>query len=124
VNDEQLAEVLREHLRETEDHVRSRLKRRTPAHQSSRTPRRRVSRRSAARCQAPLTTGKVAIQAFATGHPEIASRRSLHAVAQQADESETAAIAEQILKQEQAAAHKRERVLEHAALVGAPHVAT
>jgi ferritin-like metal-binding protein YciE len=72
---------------------------------------------------APDTTGKVAIQAFATEHLEIASYRSLRAVAQQAGDVETVTMAERILTQEQAAAQKLDDLLEQAALVGLPHPA-
>jgi ferritin-like metal-binding protein YciE len=70
---------------------------------------------------APDTTGKVAIQAFAMEHLEIASYRSLRAVADQAGDTATVALVNRILPQEENAAHKLDALLEHAALVGSPH---
>jgi len=128
VNDEQLAQVLREHLRETEDHERL-VRARLEALDASPSKLKDVAQKGVAAVggaltgAAPDTTGKVAIQAFATEHLEIASYRSLRAVAHQAGDSETVAMAEQILKQEQAAAHKLDALLEQAALVGAPQLA-
>lgn len=128
VNDEQLAQVLREHLRETEDHERL-VRARLEALDASPSKLKDVAQKGVAAVggaltgAAPDTTGKVAIQAFATEHLEIASYRSLRAVAHQAGDSETVPMAEQILKQEQAAAHKLDALLEQAALVGAPQLA-
>ena len=72
---------------------------------------------------APDTTGKIAIQAFAFEHLEIASYRSLRAVAQQANDTETAQLAERILQDEQRAAQKVGDLMEQAALVGMPQAA-
>jgi ferritin-like metal-binding protein YciE len=113
VEDEQLALVLREHLTETEEHerlVRERLEALDAIG-------------GAMSGAAPDTTGKVAIQAFATEHLEIASYRSLRAAALRAGDSGTADMAERILVQEQAAAQKLDALLEQAALVGLPQTA-
>ncbi len=125
VEDAQLAEVLRDHLAETEEHerlVRSRLE----ALDASPSTLKDVAQKGVAAMggalagAAPDTTGKIAIQAFATEHLEIASYRSLRAVALRAGDTETAALAEQIEAQEQAAAQKLDALLEQAALVGLP----
>ena len=121
VQDEQLAQVLRDHLRETEEHERL-VRARLEALDSSPSKLKDMAQKGAAAVggalsgAAPDTTGKVAIQAFATEHLEIASYRSLRAVAQQAGDSETVAMAERILAQEQAAAQKLDGLLERAAL--------
>jgi ferritin-like metal-binding protein YciE len=128
VQDEQLAQVLRDHLRETEEHERL-VRARLEALDASPSKLKDMAQKGAAAVggalsgAAPDTTGKVAIQAFATEHLEIASYRSLRAVAQQAGDSETVAMAERILAQEQAAAQKLDGLLERAALVGLPHSA-
>jgi ferritin-like metal-binding protein YciE len=61
---------------------------------------------------APDTTGKLAIQAYAFEHLEIASYRMLKVVAEHAGDQETVRIADQILRQEQEAAHKIGELLE------------
>jgi ferritin-like metal-binding protein YciE len=125
VQDEQLAQVLREHLAETEAHERL-VRARLEALDSSPSKLKDVAQKGVAAVggalsgAAPDTTGKIAIQAFATEHLEIASYRSLRAVAQLAGDTETAALAEQILSQEQAAAQKIDALLEQAAVVGLP----
>ena len=128
VQDEQLARVLRDHLRETEEHERL-VRERLEALDASPSKLKDMAQKGAAAVggalsgAAPDTTGKVAIQAFATEHLEIASYRSLRAVAQQASDSETVAMADRILAQEQAAAQKLDGLLERAALVGLPRSA-
>jgi ferritin-like metal-binding protein YciE len=126
VHDEQLAQVLREHLRETEDHermVRGRLEEldASPSQLKDLAQKGIAAVGGAMSAAAPDTTGKVAIQAYATEHLEIASYRSLRAVAHQAGDVETVALCERILVQEEAAAGKLDELLEHAALVGSPH---
>jgi ferritin-like metal-binding protein YciE len=128
VRDEQLAHVLREHLQETAEHerlVRSRLEAldASPSKLKDAAQTGVAAVGGALSGSAPDTTGKVAIQAFATEHLEIASYRSLRAVAQEAGDTETAALAGQILAQEEAAAQKLDALLEQAALVGSPHTA-
>lgn len=128
VQDQQLAQVLRDHLAETEGHERL-VRTRLEALDASPSKLKDAAQKGVAAVggalagAAPDTTGKVAIQAFATEHLEIASYRSLRAVALQAGDSETAAIAEQILAEEEAAAQKLDALLEQAALVGLPQTA-
>jgi ferritin-like metal-binding protein YciE len=69
---------------------------------------------------APDTTGKIAIQAFAFEHLEIASYRMLRTVAERAGDQETVRVSERILEEERAAAEKLSGLLEGAALVGLP----
>ena len=129
VQDEQLAQVLRQHLGETEEHERL-VRERLEALGSSPSKLKDVAQKGIAAMggamsgAAPDTTGKIAIQAFATEHLEIASYRSLRAAALQAGDSETAAMAERILVDEQAAAQKLDGLLEQAALVGLPQTAS
>jgi ferritin-like metal-binding protein YciE len=128
VQDEQLAQVLRQHLAETEEHERL-VRERLEALDSSPSKLKDVAQKGVAAMggalsgAAPDTTGKIAIQAFATEHLEIASYRSLRVAALQAGDSETAAMAERILVDEQAAAQKLDGLLEQAALVGLPQTA-
>ena len=128
VEDQALAGVLREHLGETEEHerlVRSRLE----ALGESPSSLKDVAQKGVAAVTgavsggSPDTTGKIAIQAFATEHLEIASYRMLRQVAEQAGDQETAQIAERILGEEQAAAQKLDGLLEQAALTGLPQAA-
>jgi ferritin-like metal-binding protein YciE len=125
VQDDQLAAILRGHLRETEEHERL-VRERLEALDAGPSKLKDVAQKGVAAVggalsgAAPDTTGKVAIQAFATEHLEIASYRSLRAVAKHAGDTETAAMAEQILAQEQTAAAKLDDVLEHTALIGLP----
>ena len=128
VQDSELAQVLRDHLQETEEHerlVRARLEAldATPSKFKDVAQKGVAAVGGALSGAAPDTTGKVAIQAFATEHLEIASYRSLRAVAQYAGDTETAALAERILVQEQAAAEKLDALLDRAALVGLPQSA-
>jgi ferritin-like metal-binding protein YciE len=128
VNDEPLARVLREHLTESEEHERL-VRARLQALDASPSKLKDVAQKGVAAVggalsgAAPDTTGKVAIQAFATEHLEIASYRSLRAVAEKAGDAETVALAERILAQEQRAAEKLDGLLEQSALVGAPQLA-
>lgn len=128
VQDERLAQVLREHLMETEEHerlVRERLEAigASPSKLKDMAQKGIASLAGGVAGAAPDTTGKIAIQAFATEHLEIASYRSLRAVAQHAGDQETVALADRILAQEQAAARKVSDLLEEAALVGLPQTA-
>jgi ferritin-like metal-binding protein YciE len=128
VQDDQLARVLRDHLQETEEHerlIRARLEAldATPSKLKDVAQKGMAAVGGALSGAAPDTTGKVAIQAFATEHLEIASYRSLRAVAQYAGDTETAALAERILVQEQAAAEKLDALLDRAAVVGLPQSA-
>lgn len=128
VADDRLAGVLREHLAETEEHERLVRDRLDGLGAGTSSLKDAVQKGAAAVVgavsgAAPDTTGKVAIQAFATEHLEIASYRSLRAVAERAGDHETVRMAEHILSQEQAAAHKLDGLLEEAALVGLPQAA-
>jgi ferritin-like metal-binding protein YciE len=60
---------------------------------------------------APDTTGKLAIQAYAFEHMEIASYRMLSVVAERAGDQRTLEVAQRILAQEQEAASKLEELL-------------
>src|ERR1700761_337286 len=125
VSDPQLEQVLREHLTETQEHERL-VRARLDALDASPSKVKDMAQKGAAALTgaivsaAPDTTGKVAIQAFTTEHLEIASYRSLRAVAKQAGDTETVTLAERILRDEEAAAEKLDGLLEQAALVGAP----
>jgi ferritin-like metal-binding protein YciE len=128
VEDPTLAGVLREHLKETEEHeklVRERLE----ALDSGPSTVKDVAQKGAAALTgmvsgaAPDTTGKIAIQAFAFEHLEIASYRSLRTVAQRAGDTQTVALADRILVQEERAATRVGELIEQAALVGVPQAA-
>jgi ferritin-like metal-binding protein YciE len=125
VQDGALADVLREHLAETEEHerlVRARLEElgESPSSLKDAVQKGAAALTGAVAGAAPDTTGKVAIQAFTTEHLEIASYRSLSAVAGLAGDQETVQLADRILAQEQTAAQKLDRLLEQAAVVGLP----
>jgi ferritin-like metal-binding protein YciE len=128
VEDPQLAQVLREHLAETEQHERL-VRQRLEALDASPSKMKDLAQKGAAAVTgamsgaAPDTTGKIAIQAFAFEHLEIASYRSLRAVAEQANDTETVQLAERILQEEQSAAQKVGDLMEQAALVGMPQAA-
>ena len=72
---------------------------------------------------APDTTGKLAIQAYAFEHLEIASYRMLRVAAQAAGDQETAHVAEQILGQEEEAASKLDGLIEQVARYDLGHLA-
>jgi ferritin-like metal-binding protein YciE len=112
-----LAEAFREHLAETQEQerlVRERLK----AHDAEPSKLKDAAQKGGAMVTgtvakaAPDTTGKLAIQAYAFEHLEIASYRMLRVVAERAGDQETARVAEQILAQEQEAASKLDALLE------------
>ncbi len=125
VEDERLAQVLREHLTETEEHERL-VHERLEALGESPSGLKDVVQKGAAAVAgavagaAPDTTGKVAIQAFATEHLEIASYRMLRSVAEHAGDTETEQLAERILGQEQAAAEKLDGLLDDVAITSLP----
>jgi ferritin-like metal-binding protein YciE len=125
VEDPELAEVLREHLVETEEHERL-VRERLDQLDASPSKLKDVAQQGIAAVTglvagaAPDTTGKIAIQAFAFEHLEIASYRALRAVAERAGDHETSQIAERILKDEVATADKLDGLLDQAALVGLP----
>lgn len=125
VDDQRLASVLREHLAETEEQerlVRERLEALgfSPSKLKDLAQKGGAMASGALAKSAPDTTGKIAIQAFAFEHLEIASYRALRAVARHAGDEETAQLAERILGQEQAAAQKLDGLLEQAAVAGLP----
>jgi ferritin-like metal-binding protein YciE len=128
VDDQRLSQVLREHLAETENHERL-VRERLEALDASPSKLKDMAQKGAASLlggvagAAPDTTGKVAIQAFATEHLEIAAYRSLHAVAERAGDVETAQLADRILNEERAAAEKLDGLIEEAALAGLPQTA-
>lgn len=129
VEDERLAQVLREHLAESEQHERL-VRERLEAYDASPSKLKDVAQKGVAAVTgavsgaAPDTTGKIAIQAFAFEHLEIASYRMLRTVAQRAGDAETVQVADRILTDERAAADKLDALLEEAALVGLPQTAT
>jgi len=126
--DAELAEVLREHLAETEEHERL-MRERLEAYGESPSALKDVAQKGGALLAgavakaAPDTTGKIAIQAYATEHLEIASYRMLRTVAEHAGDQQTVQIAERILAQEDAAAEKLDGLLERVAIVSLPQAA-
>lgn len=115
--DPQLAEVFRSHLTETEEQERL-IRERLEAHDASPSSVKDVAFKAGAAMtgtlakSAPDTTGKLAIQAYAFEHLEIASYRMLTVVAERAGDHETVQLAQRILTQERAAAQKIDGLLE------------
>ncbi|MBV8954992.1 MAG: DUF892 family protein [Solirubrobacterales bacterium] len=120
VGDEQLASAFRQHHAETEEHERL-TRERLEAHGESPSALKDVAQKGGAMMSgvvakaAPDTTGKLAIQAYAFEHMEIASYRMLRVVAERAGDQDTVRAASQILEQEQAAAQKLDGLLEQVA---------
>jgi ferritin-like metal-binding protein YciE len=118
--DQELASVLRQHLTETEEHERL-IAERLHAHDASPSSMKDVAQKGAAKLTgmvskaAPDTSGKLAIQAYAFEHLEIASYRMLREVAHRAGDEQTVAVAERILTEEQDAARKVGALLEQVA---------
>ena len=116
----QLAAAFREHLAETEEQERL-LGERLSAHDASPSRLKDLAQKGGAMATSALaktlpdTTGKLAIQAYAFEHLEIASYRMLRVVAQQAGDQETVQVAERILAEEEAAAEKLDGLLEQVA---------
>jgi ferritin-like metal-binding protein YciE len=112
-----LAEAFREHLAETQEQERL-VRERLQAHDAEPSKLKDAAQKGGAMVTgtvakaAPDTTGKLAIQAYAFEHLEIASYRMLRVVAERAGDQETARVAEQILAQEQEAASKLDALLE------------
>jgi len=123
------AALLRRHLAESEEHERL-TRERLEALGASPSGLKDVVQKGVAAVtgvvsgSAPDTTGKIAIQAFAFEHLEIASYRSLRAAAQLAGDQETVALAARILAEEEAAAQGISDVLEDAAITGLPQTAS
>jgi ferritin-like metal-binding protein YciE len=118
--DPQLKQAFREHLQETEQHeqlVRECLER----YEDSPSKLKDIAQKGGAVLSgalakgAPDTTGKLAIQAYAFEHTEIASYRMLRTTALEAGDQQTAQVAERILGQEEAAAEKISGLLEEVA---------
>jgi ferritin-like metal-binding protein YciE len=117
VEDPELASVLREHLTETEQHERL-VRERLQALDAGPSALKDVTQKGIAAVTgavahaAPDTAGKMAIQAYAFEHLEIASYRMLRQVAERAGDRETVRVADQILPEERAAAEKLADLLE------------
>jgi ferritin-like metal-binding protein YciE len=120
VEDPELAVVFREHLAETEDHERM-IKERLQALDAGPSTLKDLTQKGLAAVtgavanSAPDTAGKMAIQAYAFEHLEIASYRMLRQVAERAGDHETVRVADQILVQERSAAEKLSHLLERVA---------
>jgi ferritin-like metal-binding protein YciE len=120
VDDPELALVFREHLVETEEHERL-VKERLQALDAAPSTLKDVTHKGIAAITgavanaAPDTAGKMAIQAYAFEHLEIASYRMLRQVAERAGDHETVRVADQILAQEREAAEKLSALLERVA---------
>ena len=120
VDDASLAAAFRDHLEETEQHERL-IRERLEAYDASPSSVKDVAQKGTAMVSglvakaAPDTSGKMAIQAYAFEHLEIASYRMLREVAQRAGDQETVSVAERILTEEQEAAKKIASLLEDVA---------
>ena len=119
-DDQELAAVLRRHLAETEEHERL-ISERLQAYDASPSSLKDTAQKGAAKLTgmvskaAPDTSGKLAIQAYAFEHLEIASYRMLREVARRAGDEQTVTVAERILTEEQEAARKIGSLLEQVA---------
>jgi ferritin-like metal-binding protein YciE len=115
-----LRRAFEEHLAETEQHQRL-IAERLDSYGKSSSTAKDLAQKGGAMLSgmmakaAPDTTGKLAIQAYAFEHMEIASYRMLATVAQQAGDEETYRVAALILDQEEAAADKLSDLLEQVA---------
>jgi ferritin-like metal-binding protein YciE len=120
VDDPELAAFFREHLAETEEHERL-VKQRLDALDASPSTLKDVAQKGIATVTgavanaAPDTAGKMAIQAYAFEHLEIASYRMLRQVAERAGDHETVLAAGRILAQEHAAVERLSGLLEQIA---------
>ena len=118
--DEALKAAFREHLAQTEEHDRL-ISERLEAYGESPSKLKDMAHKGGAMMggtvakAAPDTTGKLAIQAYAFEHVEIASYRMLSVVAQRAGDQQTLEVARRILEDEQAAARKLDGLLEQVA---------
>ena len=123
VRDDRLAEVLRDHLAETRVHERL-IRTRLAAHDAAPSAVKDTFQKGVAAVTgavsglAPDPTGKIAIQAFAFEHLEIASYRMLRTIADRANDHETVEVVDRILGEERSAAEKLDGLLESAAVVG------
>jgi ferritin-like metal-binding protein YciE len=118
--DEALKEAFSRHLAETEEHE-ALIKRCLENYGESSSMMKDMAQKGGAMMSgmmakaAPDTTGKLAAQAYAFEHLEIASYRMLRVVAEQAGDQETTRVAGQILEQETSAARQLEGLLEQVA---------
>ena len=125
--DPELAQALRSHLSETEEHERL-VRARLEALDASPSTLKDLAHRAGAMATglvanaAPDTTGKLAINVYAFEHLELASYRSLRAVAEQAGDTETVALANRIIAEEQHAADTVSSMLERVAVVSVPQM--
>jgi ferritin-like metal-binding protein YciE len=120
VDDPELAAAFREHLAETEEHERL-IADRLAAYEAEPSSLKDAAQKGLAAVTgaianvAPDTAGKMAIQAYAFEHLEIASYRMLRRVAERAGDHETVRVADRILGQEHAAAETLSTLLERIA---------
>ena len=126
--DPQLTAALRDHLTETEEQERLVRARLDALGESPSTVKDLAQRGWAAMAglgakASPATTGKIAITTYMFEHLELASYRSLRAVAEHAGDTETVALAERIIAEEQAAADTISGLLEQVALHSVPQSA-
>lgn len=125
---EPLKQVFSEHLAETEEHERL-VSQRLESYGETSSKLKDLAQKGGAMMTglaakaAPDTTGKLAIQAYAFEHVEIASYRMLCVVAERAGDHETLEVARLILKQEEQAAQKVGGLLEQVAEQDLQHVA-
>jgi ferritin-like metal-binding protein YciE len=120
VDHEGLREAFRQHLTETEEHERL-IAERLESYGNTRSALKDLAQKGHAMASglvakvAPDTAGKLAIQAYAFEHWEIASYRMLIVAAQDADDQQTIQVARQILQQEEMAARTLDGLLESVA---------
>jgi ferritin-like metal-binding protein YciE len=106
--DEEIARIYRAHLMQTKEHVEHILKR-LQAHGESPSKVKDIAMKGGALAiggvamAAPNTPVTLAAAAFAYESLEVASYRLLHSLAERAGDTETVAVVERILEQEEAA---------------------
>jgi ferritin-like metal-binding protein YciE len=125
VEDTKLKAALENHLTETEEQerlVRARLEAlgASPSTLKDLAQRGWAAVVGLAENFSPDTDGKIAITSFMFEHLEIASYRSLRAVAEATGDDETAALAAKIVEQEQGAADNLSALLEAVAVASVP----
>lgn len=117
VENRELAAAFRDHLAETEEHERL-IAERLAAYEAGPSKLKDAAQKGmgavtgALANAAPDTAGKMAIQAYAFEHLEIASYRMLRRVAERAGDHETVGVADRILAEERAAAERLSQLLE------------
>lgn len=115
-----LKQAFREHLAETEEHARL-IERCLEHYGEDNSTFKDMAQKGGAIISGMMarsaddTTGKLAIQAFAFEHAEIASYRMLSVVAERAGDQGTLEVAGKILEQERQAAAKLDGLLEQVA---------